>query len=129
MTDPFELLDRLQAMAPATAYVEQEGQHYNIQARVPMCDFCSSQHVTHNVLADDFEIATDGTVHHWSRADWAACDACAALVRANEWEALARRAALAHPGMGLAALPIVRELHDKLRRHMKGVQPLEGHDG
>ena len=53
------------------------------------CDFCYVDYPAWVIPAREFE-ALPG---HMSAGDWAACDACVALIESNQWSALIRRAA------------------------------------
>lgn len=92
-----------------------------------VCDLCSYQQVP---LADvwtipcrSFEMPTLPDMQpRISDGDWAACSACAALIRAGKWSELATAAIGRHATRAYA--PVMRawvaELHARLRNNMTG---------
>jgi hypothetical protein len=57
-----------------------------------VCDFCSEPGATHAYPCRDFKaVALGGGVEHWSKADWAACDECSALIEDGDVETLTYR--------------------------------------
>lgn len=55
------------------------------------CDFCSGPEPTWVLPVASFEAGSEHTSHQ----DWAACDACARLLRKQQWDRLTKRVVLA----------------------------------
>jgi len=53
------------------------------------CDFCTAPHPTWVLPADSFKVAG---IPAGSDGGWSACEACADLLRADDWAGLVRRA-------------------------------------
>lgn len=66
--------------------VEEDGVTYRNAVTPPVCDFCSDKRVRWEYDCEDFTIADWG-----SSGQFAACDACSALIEAADWDALKTR--------------------------------------
>lgn len=82
------------------------------------CDFCLDEDVVRVLRARDFAVARE----HGSVGNWGACEPCADLIDAGDWDALATRASEAHCKREVfASRHIVernmRTLYGKLRKH------------
>lgn len=56
-----------------------------------LCDFCSAPNPPRKYPCGPVLMMVVGGVEQWSRDAWAACEICAALIDANEWESLLER--------------------------------------
>ncbi len=98
-----------------------------------ICDFCTAQtarpwcypcraFVAWELPADQNILGVPVVAD--SPDDWAACDACHALIEAGDWEALAQRSAAdslsTRLGLRDHALAMMRDLHAKFRAHRAG---------
>ena len=89
-----------------------------------MCDFCLAENARWALPVEDYTAAPTGQ----NVGDWAACDVCASLLQADDWDTLTNRAVEAmqrrHPGT-----PSNREafnfLYQQLRQHIIGAVRLE----
>lgn len=84
-----------------------------------ICDFCSSPDPGWRCPAISFPVFE---VRSASEGDWAACDACAALIRAGDRTGLARRSAetfSARYGVRLDVAPFL-DLHARFFEHRCG---------
>lgn len=95
------------------------------------CDFCSAPDPAWQLPVTDLGIliveSADAEVGHNSIGDWAACEECAELIRADRWDALTARslrilvASSLELGPNRAALAqSLRELHLTVRDHVRG---------
>jgi len=84
-----------------------------------ICDFCSSPRPTWCFPAISFPVFE---VNSASEGDWAACDTCAGLVRANDRAALALRSAETFSTKyGVPVDPMIFvELHNSFFEHRCG---------
>lgn len=84
-----------------------------------MCDFCLDENARWALPVEDYTAGPGGE----NVGDWAACDACASLLRANDWEKLTARAVAAmearHPGGGISRKAF-DFLYEQLRQHIIG---------
>jgi hypothetical protein len=84
-----------------------------------MCDFCLSENARWALPVEDYRSSDNGE----NVGDWAACDECAEMLRANDWNRLTTKALKAmrarHPEG-----PIKRSsfdaLYNQLRQHIIG---------
>lgn len=88
---------------------------------VGRCDFCYVDHPAWVVPAAEFEVLPG----HVSTGDWAACDACAALIEQNRWSGLVRRAQEGWEERHLQPMPdgvaaSLPRLYRLLRKHITG---------
>lgn len=83
------------------------------------CDFCDGGPVTATVIADSFEMPSICGVHQGSLGNWAACETCAALIRADRWTDLETRVSRSMD-VGDAFVPYFAEMYTRLRAHMHG---------
>ena len=86
-----------------------------------ICDFCSCEPITTTVLATSFELPPIGNIHQASLGNWAACDQCAELIRADCWANLSIRVSdLMDCGDTHAYFDALYAL---LRTHIYGIEP------
>lgn len=89
------------------------------------CDFCNADHPAWRLPARDFTLPA--VPNHGSMGDWAACDKCAALIRADNWEALVDQSAgRAYQRLGTEVAEtrrLFREFYRRLQVSITG--PLE----
>ena len=109
---------------------------YNAAHVHTMCDFCYDEVLkpdAYTVPASNFQMPVIPTV---SAGNWAACAACAYLVRTGDWNGLTDRATEMYlkrePGSRLAGGTIhewLGQSYEQLRQHMTGpVRPWEPGD-
>ncbi len=85
------------------------------------CDFCNEDESTHTVPARDFELP--GLAGHSSFGAWSACGQCVALIEANRWNEVVRRAVPSTAEQDLA-----RRLYRTLRKNITGPpQPIQNY--
>jgi hypothetical protein len=84
------------------------------------CDFCYEDHPAWLIPARDFEVLPG----HFSGGDWAACDGCMALIEANSWSGLLRRAKSGwesrHGAMPTEVSSSLPRLYRLLRKNISG---------
>lgn len=85
------------------------------------CDFCNTDWPRYEVPAEDFTMRAN----YRSRGNWAACAACADLVRTGEWEQLLQQRVVALHAqrdrpMNRTQVREVRKLYRTLARHITG---------
>jgi hypothetical protein len=94
-----------------------------------MCDFCLAGNARWALPVEDYASSPNGE----NVGDWAACDGCAALLRANDWGRLTTKAVKAmqkrHQGQGSVAPPrqAFDLLYAQLRKHIIGEVTLAIH--
>ena len=81
------------------------------------CDFCMADHARWTLPVERYEVAPG----NMNDGDWAACDACAALLRISNWDMLTTRAHRifreSHPGTPRQAF---QWMYRQLRGHVTG---------
>lgn len=86
-----------------------------------LCDFCSADGTAWVLPVRDFATVPGVSA---SRGDWAACDACASLIRRGKWNELLDRAAhyftLRHGPMPPEMRSSLRRLYAAVRRNATG---------
>lgn len=93
------------------------------------CDFCNVDHPEFVVPVRDFPVPGLEATHN-SLGDWAACAACAQLIKRNQWNALVARVVVLKKRAGLPisdrAVSALRAIYRRLRENIKGaVRPIE----
>jgi len=82
-----------------------------------MCDFCLAEGASWALPVEDYADSSTAA----SSGDWAACDACAALLRVNDWDKLITRTVAASRNRGNSYSRQDYELlYQKLRQHVIG---------
>lgn len=85
------------------------------------CDFCNEDWPKFVLPVSDF-VAMHGVM---TGSDWAACEKCAALIEANQWGALHRRALAFYAARHGEEVPKevgdhLKLLYGRVRKHIKG---------
>lgn len=91
-----------------------------------MCDFCLAENARWALPVEDYTAAPTGE----NVGDWAACDVCASLLQADDWDGITSRAVAAmqerHPGAP-DNRPAFDFLYQQLRQHIIGEVALAIH--
>jgi hypothetical protein len=92
---------------------------------IRLCDSCTEPDAGWVLPVEDFTLSTgrDDVPDHSSVGDWQCCSDCAALIRSDDWDGLARRAlAAAHIGGHLEdpELEVFEAIHRAVRVHATG---------
>jgi len=92
---------------------------------VEVCDFCTQAVLCKAYACHPFVYLKGTPMEHWSSGHWAACEACALLIDAGKWGALAERAARAfvrEHRLPQSEVTLVRQqmnnLHTAFRQYM-----------
>lgn len=84
-----------------------------------MCDFCLSENALWALPVEDYQSSATGQ----NVGDWAACNECAELIRANDWNTLTTKAHTAmlkrHPEGNIKRADFVI-LYNQMRQHIIG---------
>jgi hypothetical protein len=105
-------------------------------AMIPICDFCSSPSVVWRYPCEDFSLTLvfehksgNRLPFAWDSADgWAACEICASLIEAEDWDGLATRSYDTSPALKLMQKILVRDqvldaikrMHVEFRKRKQG---------
>lgn len=85
-----------------------------------MCDFCLSENARWALPVEDYQSSDKGQ----NVGDWAACDECAEMLRAGDWNKLTTKAVKAmrarHPAEGPIKRSAFEALYSQLRAHIIG---------
>ncbi len=86
-----------------------------------ICDFCSGPNPNRTFTCQSF--IYELCPLEGSQGDWMACDPCAAMIDADNWQGLAERAAdtfirtqVSHEQDRALIVAIMRDLHDQFRK-------------
>jgi hypothetical protein len=83
------------------------------------CDFCLTDEARWSLPVEKYEVVSG----YMNEDDWAACDICAAALRARDWNKIIYRAVQAHKRVN-PELPVPREhfavMYQQLKTHILG---------